>query len=185
MLRVHEEKDHCRWLRVHVVVRDRRPAIVSRGDDTESCLWKRGNRTGSTIDRHRSSTVQDHEGWWTPPHCQRTIFRKKRLRNQIDNPFHSRGSSSCDIRYISRKNIKRKRKNEHIRTMKVWDTLYNNYYHVQWIERCIEQEKRVFLALDSYTYQWQMSNSNILQRNNLLFCSWITKISKLQFPKIL
>lgn len=81
--------------------------------------------------------------------------------------------------------LKEKEKNEHIRTMKVWDTLYNNYYHVQWIERCIEQEKRVFLTLDSYTYQWQMSNSNILQRNNLLFCSWITKISKLQFPKIL
>lgn len=38
MLRVHEEKDHRRWLRVHVVVRDRRPTVISRGDDTESCV---------------------------------------------------------------------------------------------------------------------------------------------------
>lgn len=49
----------------------------------------------------------------------------------------------------------------------------------------LNKKNEYFLTLDSYTYQWQMSNSNILQRNNLLFCSWITKISKLQFPKIL
>lgn len=62
MLRLDEEEDHRRRIRVHLVVRHRCTAVVTGGNDSEPGVRKRGNSARGTVNGHRSGTMQNHEG---------------------------------------------------------------------------------------------------------------------------
>jgi len=100
MLRLHEEEDHRRWIRVHLVVRHWRTAIIAGSDDFEPGVWERGNGAGSTANGHRSGTMQNHESRWIVAHCQWTVSREERSRDQIYNSVYFRGSSSSYTGYL-------------------------------------------------------------------------------------
>lgn len=100
MLRLDEEEDHRRRIRVYLVVRHRRTATVPGGDDPESGVRERGNCPGCTPNCHRGGAVQNHEGRRIVAHCQRTISREERARDQIHHFVHLGGSPASYTRYI-------------------------------------------------------------------------------------
>lgn len=70
MLRLHEEEDHRGRIRVHLVVRHRRTAVIAGGDDSEPGMRECGNGTRSTVNGYWSGTVQNHESRRIVAHCQ-------------------------------------------------------------------------------------------------------------------
>lgn len=93
MLRLDEEANDRWWLRVHLVVRDGRAAVVARGDDPESGLRERGDGPGRAVDRHRGRPMQDHEGRRASVDRQRAVPRQERQRDQVHHTVDPRGTS--------------------------------------------------------------------------------------------
>lgn len=85
MLRIHKARDNRGRLGVGMVVRDGRPASVSRSDDAEPDVRERRDGPGRPADRHGGGPVQDHESGRTAAHRLRAVSRKDRQRNQVDD----------------------------------------------------------------------------------------------------
>lgn len=93
MLRFDETRDNRGRLGVGVVVRDRRPAPLSGGDDAEPDVRERRDGAGRPADCDGRRSVQDHEGGRVAAHRVRAVLGEVGEGDQVDSAADAGGTS--------------------------------------------------------------------------------------------